>query len=157
MACRVVFQQKFVEAKKREAISMHFMRMLYKLNPRQHSTTEQTLNHEWILSFASETTGSSLPAGGLIASENFTSKAELIAPEAATGLAQFQLRRRDSSPRRTSPSELIAGEKSDEACGDGENDNASLAHVSQRLVLWTHASSGAPRTPSSNAAARSSR
>ena len=68
----MVFQQKFVEAKKREAISMYFKRMLHKLNPEQHATTEQTLNHEWILSFASKTTGSSLPAGGLIASENFT-------------------------------------------------------------------------------------
>ena len=64
MACRMVFQQKFVEDKKREAISMHFMRMLHKLNPKQQPTTEQTLNHEWILSLASKTTGSSLPAAG---------------------------------------------------------------------------------------------
>ena len=111
MACRVVFQQKLVEDKKREAISMHSMRMLHKLNPKQHPTTEQTLNHEWILSLDSKTTGSSLPA---------------------------------------------AGEKSDEACGDCEKDNASPADVSQRLVLWTHASSGVPWTPSSNAAVRSS-
>ena len=112
MAHCVVFQQKFVEAKKREAISMYFKRMLHKLNPKQHPTAEQTLNHEWILSFASKTIGSSLPAGQ---------------------------------------------EKSDEACADCEKDNASVAYVSQRPVLWTHAFSGVPRTPPSNAAVRSSR
>ena len=54
MAHRVVFQQKFVEAKKREAISMYFKRMLHKLNPEQHATTEQTLNHEWIFGKAQD-------------------------------------------------------------------------------------------------------
>ena len=136
MACRVVFQQKFVEDKKREAISMHFMRMLHKLNPKQHPTTEQTLNHEWILGFASKAIGSSSPAGlGEHPQTDATDKFNVFAALALVFAGQ---------------------EKSDEACVDCEKDNASLAYVSQRLVLWTHASSGVPWTPSSNAAVRSS-
>ena len=115
MAYRVLFQQKIVEDKKRKAISMYLKRMLHKLSPKHHQSTEQTLNYEWISGCASKAVGSSSPAGlGEHLQTDATDKFNVFA-----ALTLF----------------YAVQEEPNEAGVAGEKDNASLADASPCSVL----------------------
>ena len=112
--------------------------MLLKKKPKHHQNTEQTLNHEWNFGCAPKSIGSSSPAGlgGHLRSCSDHNKLNVF-----TALSRF----------------YADQEESDEACVACEKNIASLADAARRLILWTHALSGVPWTPPSNATVRSSR
>ena len=114
MAVRVLFQQKIVEDKKRKAISMGLKRMLLKLNPKHHQTTEKTLNSKWILGCAQKATGSSSTAGF---GEHLADATDNLNVFAALTLF------------------YAVQEEPNEAGVAGEKDNASLADASPCSVL----------------------
>ena len=89
-------------------------RMLLKMNPKHHQTTEQTLNHEWILGGAPKAIGSSSPAGFCEHLADATDKLNVFA--ALTLVYAVQ-------------------EEPNEAGVAGEKDNASLADASPCLVF----------------------